>query len=199
MKKKNKYIFLCLFAGIIVLIQGCDILTDFSLNLPLKQGITVIGSNTTINNSNTVYLSDYDAYSSNVENIKSIKYVAVLYKTLPRGENPFPPPDSVDLTPGLVGEKINVNIKDGDGNLVFSRDLPSAAADDYLVNPYKIELTDDEIMLMNKYLEGYKDPAISEMLSFTGEITMSNISGGSGPPYTLTGEVQILLELKMEP
>lgn len=199
MNKKYKFILLCLFSLIVFINDGCDILTDFSLNLPLQQGITATGNNTTISNSNTVYLSDYDAYSTNVENIKSITYLAVLFRTLPRGENPFPPPDSLDLTPGLIGEKISVSVRDGDGNLVFARDLPTAAADDYLSTPYKIELTDDEITLMNKYLEGYKDPVISEMLSFTGEITISNISGGSGPPYTLTGEVQILLKLVMEP
>ena len=108
MNKKYKYIFPLLIAFIVLINDGCDILSNFSINLPLKQGITAVGSNTTINNSSTVYLSDYDAYSTNIENIQSIKHVAVLYRTLPRGENPFPPPDSVDLTPGLVGEKISV-------------------------------------------------------------------------------------------
>lgn len=198
MKIKYKYMFSCLSALIILSTGGCDILTNFSLNLPLKQGITVTGSSTTIDNSNTVYLSDFDAYSTNLDKIKSITYKAALYRTLPRGENPFPPPDSLDLTPGLVGEKINVTVTDGDGNMIFTRDLPTAAADDYLTTPYDIALTNDEITLMEKYLEYYKDPARASDLSFTGSITISNISAGAGPPYTLTGMVELLLDIEME-
>jgi hypothetical protein len=199
MKKYYKYILLCLLTFIVLSNQGCDILNNFFLNLPLKQGITATGNNTTIFNSKTVYLSDYDAYADNIDKIKGIKYLAALYRTLPRGENPFPPPDSLDLTTGLVGEKIDVTVTDGDGNLVFTRSLPTAKADDYLATPFKVELTPTEIGLMNKYLEGYKDPVIRELLSFTGTITMSNVTAGGGPPYTLTGQVEILLELEVEP
>ena len=199
MKKIYKYLFPCLLVFIIFLNSGCDILTNFSLNLPLKQGITVTGSNTTIDNSNTVYLSDFDAYSTNLDKIESITYKAALYRTLPRGENPFPPPDSLDLTPGLVGERINVTVTDGNDNLIFSRDLPTAAADDYLTTPYDIDLEPGEIALIEGYLEYYKDPARASDLSFTARITISNISAGAGPPYTLTGEIELLLEIVMKP
>jgi hypothetical protein len=199
MKNKYIYIILSLVAFIVFLNQGCDILNNFSLNLPLKQGITATGNNTTISSSKTVHLSDYDAYSDNIDKIKNIKYLAALYRTLPRGENPSPPPDSLNLTPGLTGENIIVSVTDGDGNLVFTRNLPSAAADDYLTTPYEVKLTDDEIILMNEYLAEYKDPVKRETLNFTGTITMNNISAGSGPPYTLTGQVEILVELEIEP
>jgi len=199
MKKYYKIIFLSLLTIIIFSNQGCDILNNFFLNLPLKQGITATGNNTTIFNSKTVHLSDYDAYADNIDNIKNIKYLAALYRTLPRGENPFPPPDSLNLTSGLVGEDIIVKVQDGDGNTVFTRNLPSAAADDYLTTPYKVELTTEEIAQMNDYLANYKDPVKRELLSFTGTVTMSNITAGGGPPYTLTGQVEILLELEIEP
>ena len=135
----------------------------------------------------------------NIEEIQSITYLAALYRTLPRGENPNPPPDSLDLTPGLVGQNIEITVTDGDGNLVFTRNLPSAVADDYLTTPYEVELTANEISLINEYLADFKDESKRDMLSFTGSITMNNISGGSGPPYTLTGQVEILLDLELEP
>lgn len=199
MKNLNKYFFLSLLAFGILANQGCDILNNYFLNLPLKQGITATGNNTTISNSDTVFLSDYDAYEDNIEEIQSITYLAALYRTLPRGENPNPPPDSLDLTPGLVGQNIEVTVTDGDGNLVFTRNLPSAVADDYLTTPYEVELTANEISLINEYLADFKDKSKRDMLSFTGSITMNNISGGSGPPYTLTGQVEILLDLELEP
>ena len=103
------------------------------------------------------YPADYDAYEDNIEEIQSITYVAAIYRTLPRGENPNPPPDSLDLTPGLVGQNIEVTVTDGDNNLIFTRSLPSAAADDYLTIPYEVELTASEISLINEYLADFKD------------------------------------------
>lgn len=199
MKKTKKYLLLILITSTIFLNQSCDILENFFLNLPLKQGVTATGSSTTISRSETIYLSDYDAYADNIEKIKNIKYLAALYRTLPRGENPFPPPDSLDLTPGLVGLNIVVTVVDGDGNLVFTRNLPTAAADDYIGAPYKVELTDAEITLMNQYLADYKDPVKRDLLSFTGTVTMNNITAGEGPPYILTGQVELLIELEVEP
>jgi hypothetical protein len=199
MKKIKKYLLLILITSTVFLNQSCDILENFFLNLPLKQGITSTGTGTTVDGSETVYLSDYDAYADNIDEIDSIKYLAALYRTLPRGENPSPPPDSLDLTPGLVGEDILVTVTDGDGNLVFTRSLPTAAAEDYLETPYEIELTGDERTLMNQYLADYKDPVKRELLSFTGTVTMNGVPAPpAGQVNVLTGMVEILLELEIK-
>ena len=197
MKITYKYLFLVLITITAFLSQSCDILENFFLNLPLKQGITSTGTGPTVNGSETVYLSDYDAYADNIDEIESIKYLAALYRTLPKGENPNPPPDSLDLTPGLSGSNIQVTVTDGDGNVVFLRSLPTARAEDYLEDPYEIELTGDEITLMNQYLADYKDPVKRELLSFTGTVTMDGIEPGAF--NVLTGMVEILLELEIKP
>jgi hypothetical protein len=204
MKKMYKNIFAILLIIILISNQGCEvqneILNNYFLNLPLKQGITATGSNTTIFEQGTFCLSDYDDYENYIEEIQSIKYLAALYRTLPAAVNPSPPPDSLYLTPGLVGEKINITVIDGDGNLVFSRDLPTAAADDYVDTPYEIELTGDEIIQLNEYLAGFKDPAKREFLCFTATITMNNIPPPPvGETNTLTGQVEVLLELEILP
>jgi hypothetical protein len=200
MKITYKYLFLVLITITAFLSQSCDILENFFLNLPLKQGITSTGTGTTVAGSETVYLSDYDAYVDNIDEIENVKYLAALYRTLPRGENPSPPPDSLDLTPGLVGEDILVTVTDGDGNLVFTRTLPTAAAEDYLETPYEVVLTGDEITLLNQYLADFKDPVKRDLLSFTGTVTMSGVPPPpAGQVNVLTGMVEILLELEIKP
>ncbi|MFI5406754.1 MAG: hypothetical protein ACHQ1D_09610, partial [Nitrososphaerales archaeon] len=113
---------LILIISVASLFQGCEILENYFLNLPLKQPITSTGSNTTISEVENICLQDYDAYQDNIDEIQSITYVAALYRTL----------DSPQLTPGLAGQNINVTVVDGDGILIFSRDLPTAVATDYI-------------------------------------------------------------------
>jgi len=200
MKKTYKYLFLILITFTLFLNQRCDILENFFLNLPLKQGITATGTNTTISSSETVYLSDYDGYADNIDEIENVTYLAALYRTLPRGENPNSPPDSLDLTPGLVGEDILVTVTDGDGNIVFTRSLPSAVAEDYLETPYEVELSGNEITLMNQYLADFKDPVKRDLLSFTGTITMNGVPAPpAGQVNVLPGMVEILLEIEIKP
>ena len=196
MKKIYNYGFLILITIIALSFQSCDILENYFLNLPLKQAIVSTGNGPTISEIETFCLSDYDAYSDNIDEIQSVTYLAVLYRTLTAAENSNPPPDSVYLTPGLAGQNINVTVVDGDGNLVFSRNLPSAVAADYIDTPYEIELTTSEITLLNDYLAQYK---VDSNLCFTATLTMDNISAGQGPPYTLTGQVELLLSLELVP
>jgi len=189
MNKFYRIIFLSLLSVLILSNQGCDILNNYFLNLPLKQDVTATGSNTTISQSETVYLSDYDAYVDNVDNIVNINYLAALYRTL----------NLPELTPDLEGSDIVVTVTDGDGTIVFTRSLPTAVAADYIDTPYEVELNSAELALMNQYLQDFRDPVKRESLSFTGTITMSDVTASEGPPYTLTGQVEILLELELEP
>jgi len=200
MKKIYNCFFLILITFTFFFSSGCDVLEKFFLNLPIKEGITATGTSTTIAESDTVYLRDYDAYSDNIDKIISIKYLDALYRTLPRGENPSPPPDSLNLTPGLVGNNIQVTVTDGDGNLLFTRSLPSVAAEDYLTEPYMISLEGSEITLMNNYLEKIKDETERDNISFIGTITMSGIPAPPpGSVNVLTGQIELLYELEMEP
>lgn len=179
---KNLFLLL-LFA---VYFQGCDILQNYLLNLPLKQAITSTGNGPTISESESICLQDYDAYSDNIDEIQSVQYLALLYRTL----------DTPQLTPGLAGQNLNVTVVDGAGIPLFTRNLPSAVASDYIDTPYEIELTDSEIAILNNYLASYK---VNNDLCFIATLTMNNISAGQGPPYTLTGQVELLISLEVAP
>ena len=60
-------------------------------------------------------------------------------------------------------------------------------------------LTAQEIALLNGYLALYKDETLWNTVCFSSTLTVDNVSGSSGPPFTLTGQVELLLELELEP
>ena len=186
MKKLHYLKTLILITVVLVSFQSCDILENFFLNLPMKQSITSTGNGPTISESESICLEEYDSYSDNIDEIQSIEYVAALYRTL----------DTPQLTPGLAGQNIVVTVVNGNGIPIFTRTLPTAVAADYIDTPYKIELTTSEITLVNDYLAQYK---VNSDLCFGATLTMNNISAGQGPPYTLTGEVELLVKLEVAP
>ena len=81
MKKLYKYIFLFLVSFIFFFNQGCDILENFFLNLPLKQPITTTGNGPVISETEVVCLAEYDAYQDNIDEIQNVVYVSALYRT----------------------------------------------------------------------------------------------------------------------
>jgi len=180
---------LIFLAFVALIFQSCDILENFFLNLPMKQPITSTGNGPTISEAETICLSDYEAYQDNIDDIQSVVYVAALYRTL----------DTPQLTPGLTGSNINVEVRDGNGNLLFSQNLPTANADDYIETPYMLELSTTEIALINGYLALFKDPVYWNSVCFTATLTVDDVSGNSGPPYTLTGQVELLVKLEIAP
>ena len=189
MKKIKKYLFLILITSTVFLNQSCDILENFFLNLPLKQPITTTGNGPTISETEVVCLAEYEAYQDNISDIQSVNYLSALYRTL----------DTPQLTPDLTGTNITVTVVDGNGNLMFTKNLPTANADDYIEEPYVLELTAQEIALLNGYLALYKDPDLWDTVCFSATLTVENVSGSAGPPYTLTGQVELLLELEIAP
>jgi hypothetical protein len=189
MKKIYNLSYLVLLIFTAGIVQSCDILENFFLNLPLKQAITSTGSGPNISEVETICLADYEAYEDNISDIQEVIYLTALYRTL----------DTPQLTPGLTGTSITVEVRDGNDNLLFTKNLPTANADDYIDTPYELELTAGEISLLNGYLNLFDDPNLWSTVCFSATLTMANVSGSSGPPYTLTGQVEILLELELEP
>ena len=93
-----------------------------------------------------------------------------------------------------------IKITSGKVDTLFTRFTPTAVADDYIASPDIISLNLSEISLINEYLADFKDPVKWETLSFTGTITMNGIPAPpAGEENVLTGQVEIFLELELEP
>ncbi len=169
---------LLLFIGIIftVGILSCDELENLFINLKISQEITASGSGP-ISEIDFFCFSDFDEINDNFDSIQEIKYVAAAYRT-------------VSSTAGLTGDVFASLVSD-DGTTIFSFTIAGVQVEDFIDNPLEIELTQAEIDLFNSYLADYKNKDC-----YTTTLGVTNISAGSGPPYSLTGIVEFVVEIK---
>jgi hypothetical protein len=160
--------------------NSCDVLEKLFLNLPIKQTITADGNGPDIFEVETVCLTDYDAFNDNVDNIQSIKYLSAAFHSL-------------DWTPSnLGGRNISATLYDCDSTIILEQSIPDEAlASDYFENPYEFVLTDDEIALFNQYLANY------ELCDcFSAELRVDPVTPTGEPFYSLTGVVEIVVEIE---
>lgn len=161
--------------------QGCDILNNLFLDQPLKQTIIVTsGNGDDIFESKSFCLSDYDAFDDNVESIESLTYVSAAYFT-------------VSYSDGLTGTNIVVTLTTGISDTVWQVTIPFGQASDYVNKPYKIKLTDEQIQKFNKYLAAYENNDC-----YTAELKVEKVNGDS-TPYSLTGRVEIIVQMEIKP
>ena len=161
--------------------QGCDILNNLFLNQSLKQSIVATGSTNPITQSEMFCLSDYDAFNDNVDDIQGIKYLSAAYFT-----EKYSPSD-------LGATNITVTLRStSDNEDIFTVNIPNASASNYINNPYKIELNANDIAKFNQYLAEFK----------TNDCYYAKLSlnaTGSGTEYSLTGRIEIVIEMEMKP
>jgi hypothetical protein len=160
--------------------QGCDILNNLFLNQALKQPIKTSGDTNPIYNSETFCLSKYDAIDDNIDNIIAITYVSAAYFT-----ESYLPSD-------LGATDIKVTLKAEDGTVIFVASIPNASASNYVKNPYEIELSANEIALFNQYLADYENSDC-----YTAELSLN--ATGSSTPYSLTGRIEIVVQMEIKP
>jgi hypothetical protein len=181
MKNIKKILLLLIIIAIGFSGTSCDQFDNIFLNLPIKKEITASGNGPDIFETETICLTDYDSYNDNVDDVEGIKYVNSAYFT-------------ITATDGLQGTGIVATLFEGDGiTPLFSVTLPTAVADDYIDNPLEIELTPQQIETLNNYLVDY-----TTNNCFVAELRVQNVSGTAGPPYSITGQVELVVELKMK-
>lgn len=170
---------LLLFIGIIITvgILSCDELENLFINLKISQEITVSGDDP-ISESDSFCLSEFDEIKDNLGDIEEIKYVAAAYRT-------------ISSTPGLTGDIFASLVSDDDGITIFSFTILDVQVEDFIENPFEIVLTQAEIDLFNAYLADYENKDC-----YTTTLEVTNISAGSGPPYSLTGVVEFVVEIE---
>jgi hypothetical protein len=160
---------------------SCDKFENLFLNLPLKKEITASGNGPNIFERETFCLSDYDSFNDNIDDIEEIKYVTSAFFT-------------VSSTSGLQGSQIIATLYEEDGfTPLFSITLPTGVADDYINNPLEIQLTPQQIDVLNAYLAEYQTNDC-----FVAELSVANVFGSVGPPYSITGQFEIVVEMKLK-
>jgi hypothetical protein len=119
--------------------NSCDVLEKLFLNLPIKETITADGNGPDIFETETVCLTDYDAFNDNVDNIQSIQYVSAAFHSL-------------DWTPSnLGGMNISATLYDCDSTIILEQSIPDEAlASDYFENPYEFVSYRGTVLFFNR-------------------------------------------------
>lgn len=181
MKKTLKTILLITTLASLSLFNGCEDLADIPLNIPFPIEFTITGSETSDSESTSFCLNQYEEWNDNKDKIKSVKFLSAAYWTL-------------DYAPENLTATINASVQDINGITLFSFTLTDVSPGDASINPYKIELSSDEIDAFNAYLNNLQEDPTCMTPSFTAQYTVSNVSWSGTGEYTINGKVEIVLE-----
>lgn len=176
MKKLFKPLLVLFGITLIIGFFSCDELENFFINLAIKQEITTSGGGP-ISESSFFCLSGFEEVNDNIDRIQEIKYVAAAYRT-------------ISATAGLTGDIIASLVSD-DGTEIFTITIPNVQIESFIDNPFEIVLTQAQIDLFNSYLADYQNKDC-----YTTTLSVVNITAGAGPPYTLTGVIEFVVEIK---
>jgi hypothetical protein len=162
--------------------NGCDKFNSLPLNIPFSLPFQIEGSAATLTDNVSYCLStDSQTYNEYRDKINSLHFIEAAYRT-------------TSVLPADLSGDINVTLQDGDGNVLFSYDIPNATPADYMSpnSPYILQLDQGQIDFINTYLNSL----LNQGACFTATITVSNISGQA--PYTIDGAVDMVIEADTE-
>ncbi|HEX7356278.1 MAG TPA: hypothetical protein VF270_01050 [Ignavibacteriaceae bacterium] len=181
MRKFYKIIFTVAVIFISFALNACDPFDDVYLTLALETEFNTTGAGTNISLTNNLCLSDFSDYEDNRDKLEEIKYITSAYLTL-------------NATQGLRGDNLTLKLYQADGStLLFEYVLPVFIANNYVNNPLKINLTQQEINNLNTYL---LNPKVDKC--FVATLDVSNVSS-SGIIYNLESKLEFVTELKIKP
>jgi hypothetical protein len=162
--------------------NGCDEFNSLPLNIPFTLKVHMEGVNTELSDSTSYCLStDSDTYNEYKAKIKSLHFVEAAYRTL-------------SVTPADLSGDIAVTLNDGNNNELFHSVIQGVTPADYMKpnSPYILPLTQEQIDLLNEYLNSL----LNEGACFTGKVTVNNISGN--PPFNIDAAIDMVIEADME-
>lgn len=181
MKKIIPIFLLSIFSFILLSFNGCDPFESRYITLSIDTELNTFGTGPNISITSDLCLSDEDDYEDNKDEIEEIKYVAAAYTT-------------ISASNGLTGTNLTLRVFQSDGvTLLFDYVIPTFVAANYINNPLKIELTQQEINNINEYLKNHQQNDC-----FRAELTVTNAGDSDGPPFFITGKIQFLTEIKLK-
>ncbi len=180
MKYLNKIVLLFLTSSLLFF-SGCDELSQLTLNVPLVINFGTSGPNTSTEDTEYFCLSDYTDWEENQDDIESAKFLTASYWTL-------------DATPNLEGN-VTVYLYDSNGSVIFTYNLGTITAADYIDEPFELTLTQAQIDVFDGVLSNLS----GNNGCFTSKLTVTNITGttNSSGNYVLNGKVEIVLETEV--
>jgi len=184
MKKYILHNLLFVFAAIAVFTYlSCDKFDTFPLNIPMSVEIISQGSNSPIVESEVFCLNNDQEFQEYRDKMKKVTFIEAAWRTKAVSAN-------------LQGN-ITLSLRDGNGNLLFTKTLPGADPAAYKApnQPYVLTLSANEIQLINTYLEQVFSQG-NQSFCFQATATITATSGST--PYLVDGFVDVVFEAETQ-
>lgn len=185
MKKITKAILIIFLFSSLSFFNSCDELGNIPLNIPFNAPITAEGTDVPFYGEYKFCLNRYEEWQNHREDIQSARYISAAFWT-----NSYSPSD-------LKGT-ITAALIDKNGKVLFSESLPNASPGDFMApNPYKFDLTKEEIDELNAYLGQIlqEESPDCNPETFTARLTVTDVTGNS--PFIIDGKVEIVIEAEI--
>lgn len=143
---------------------GCDKFDSLPLNIPFSIPFNISGSNSSYNTGTYCLDSESETYRDNFDKIKNLSYIksAINIKS---------------VSDASLSINLNVTVKKGNGDIIFSFDIPNFKPADYMDKAYELTLSQDQIIALNTYLQNLGDNCFEAMLSANGIEGVQSVSG----------------------
>jgi len=183
MKNIFNNITLIIFATSLFLVMSCDELGQLPINVPVSIEFTTSGTNTSLTETNSFCLSDYEEWQENQDDIQSVTFLTASYWTL------------AGSSPNLSGDLI-FTLLSSSGSTIFSYNFGTVTAADYEDTPFQLQLSAAQIQALDDYLS---DLAVNDKC-FQSVLTITNITGDTNAQgqFVLNGKVEIVLEAEVD-
>lgn len=186
MKKTLKTILLITTLASLSLFNGCEDLADIPLNIPFSVPINATGSEVPFYGEYKFCLNEYEEWEDNRDEIKSARYISAAFWTT-----------DDDFTPSDLEGTITASLTDKFGKILFEDTLPNTSPAEFRApNPYKFELTSEEVDEFNAYLDEIlkqeDENCAMGQETFTAVLTVTDVTGD--PDYQILGKVEIVIE-----
>jgi len=184
MKKYILHTFLVLFSAVAAFMYfSCDKFDTFPLNIPMSVEIISQGSNSPIIQPEVFCLNNNQEFQDYRDKMKKVTFIEAAWRTKAVSSN-------------LQGN-ITLSLRDGNGNLLFTKTLPGANPAAYMApnQPYILVLSANEIQLINTYLDQIFSQG-SQNFCFEATATITATSGST--PYLVDGFVDVVFEAETQ-
>jgi hypothetical protein len=176
--KKN---YLRIFIGALLVgamsFSGCllDALNTLTQNIPISVEFTINNSSeSSIQKTETVDLSNSTTYKEYSDKIQNINYVQAEFR-------------DKTVSPSNLSANVMMTLSDNNGNVLFTYPLGTITPADYQNTPFQLNLSSDQISLINAYLSTLSNK------KFIATISFNNVSP---TPYSIDGTIDIVFQMK---
>lgn len=172
----KNFLITLLLTGSVFLNSGCDVINSFEtlpINIPISLPVYISGDGDDLSETQNFCLENFPDFNKYQNEIEDVNFVELSFRTK-------------SFSPSNLRGNISFELMDASGNVIFMDELNNISPAEFEQNPYVLQLSDDEINMMNEYLDS------EDGTCFTGKVNLQ-ITEGSGN-NNLTGIIDIVFE-----